>query len=211
MRIGTGRMGLAMLGVVVAAGVVTLAPLPPERGVARAQDDTGNLPQFAVDGVHSSVVFGIKHLGVAYTFGRFNDVSGTFNLDPENLDQSYVSVTIQTDSVDTGNGNRDDHLRSGDFFNTKVFPEATFDSTSIVKKGDGFELTGEMTINGKPKTITVPLELVGQGMGMGKMRAGILAEFTISRSAFGISWRPEAPGDDVRMIVSLEGVLVEEE
>ncbi len=210
MRNGTGRMGLAVLGVVVAAGAVTLAPLPAERGVAAAQGGAAaEAREFNVDAVHSAVIFGIKHAGIAYTYGRFNGIDGTFYLNADDLDRSFVTMTIDTETVDTANGKRDDHLRSPDFFNTKVYPKATFNSTGFERDGGEIVMTGEMMINGKTRTIEVPLEITGMGMAMGSMRAGFHAQFELSRSAFGITWRPEALGDTVKMIVSIEGVQAE--
>lgn len=207
MRSGTsGRVGLAILGVAAAVTAVTFAPLPSAPGVARAEGEKST-KAFQVDKVHSSVIFGIKHLGVGYVYGRFNMISGQFLVDPKNAKDSSIDMTIKVESIDTGEDARDKVLRGPDFFNVKVFPTATFKSTAIRNIGDGLEMTGDLTIHGTTKRITVPLEFVGEGADpWGNDRSGIHAEFTIKRSDFGITYMPEGLGDDIRMIVSAEGV-----
>src|SRR5258708_2405439 len=84
---------------------------------------TARADEYSIDPTHTGVNFRIAHLGLSWTFGRFNDVSGTFNLDGAN---AVFNLTIKTDSVDTGNKQRDGHLNSPDFFNTRQFPQITF-------------------------------------------------------------------------------------
>lgn len=202
----SGRAGLVLLGVVAAVGAVTLAPLPSHTGVAQAADEKGT-KAFQVDKVHSSTIFGIKHLGVGYTYGRFNTISGQFMIDPKNPAGGTVEITIKTESIDTGDEGRDKHLRGSDFFNVKVFPDATFKSTSLKSDGEAIEMTGDLTIHGVTKKITVPVEFVGEGADpWGNHRAGFHTEFTINRSDFGIAYMPEGLGEEVRMIVAIEGV-----
>ena len=202
----TGRVGIAVLGITAAVAAVTLTPIPGPPGVARAADEPSG-KAFQVDKVHSSTIFGIKHLGVGYVYGRFNTIGGQFVIDPTNLKDSSVEITIKVESIDTGDEARDKHLRGTDFFNAKVFPDATFKSAAIKKADDGIEMTGDLTIHGVTKRITVPLEFVGEGKDpWGNYRAGFHSEFTIKRSDFGINYMPEGLGEDIRMIISMEGV-----
>lgn len=213
MRIHTKRIGLAaMLGIAVGVGAVTLAPIPGERAEAQVGVPVRQgVPVYAMDRVHSSVVFGIKHMDLAWFFGRFNDFEGAFNLDPNDVENSYLTMTIKTDSVDTGHDGRNEHVRSPDYFNTKVYPEATFNSTSVQRDGDRLSVTGELMMNGKVKAITVPVEITGSGERRGKMCLGFLCEFTFDRTDFGYGWNPAGLGEEVRMIVSMEGVKTEAE
>jgi polyisoprenoid-binding protein YceI len=163
---------------------------------------------YTIDPVHSSFVFRVKHLGVSHLYGRFNESSGSFTLDPDDPAKSSVTVTIKTASIDTANEARDKHLRSPDFFNAVEFPEMTFESTSI-KKGDGntYEVTGELTILGVTKTVTSRAEFVGKGKGMrGEERAGFDGSFTIKRSDFGMNYMPEGIGDDITILWGIEGI-----
>jgi len=189
------------------AAVGTAAALwtstPP--AVAEIAADTG----YKVDAVHSSVIFGVKHNSVANFYGRFNKTSGNFNIDPADPSKSFIDVTIDTDSVDTANGGRDKHLKSGDFFSVTEFPAMTFKSKSFKKTGEGtYDVTGDITLRGKTKEITVPITDTGRGKGMrGGEVAGLEAKFTINRADFGVSYGAGtgALGDDVSIIYSAEG------
>lgn len=163
---------------------------------------------YEVDPVHSSFLFRVKHLNVSYTYGRFNESSGAFVLDTNDPANNSVSIEIKTDSVDTGNAARDKHLRGPDFFNAAEFPTMTFRSTSFKKKGDTrYDVTGDLTIHGVTREVTFEAELTGVGKGMkGEQRAGWEATIVIKRSDFGMTFMPDAIGDDVTLRISVEGV-----
>jgi polyisoprenoid-binding protein YceI len=158
---------------------------------------------FEVDAVHSAVMYKVKHLGAAWNFGRFNDFTGSFALE----DGGSIEITVKADSVDSANKKRDDHLRSPDFFSTKEFPEITFKSKSMTKTGDNtFDVTGDLTLRGTTKPVTLKVEKTGEGQGRGGSTvAGMYAEFTVKRSDFGVSYSVGPIGDEVTLIVSLEG------
>lgn len=164
---------------------------------------------FSVDTVHSSVIYKIKHAGLTNFYGRFNKFDGSFSLDPANPGSGKFEVTIEADSIDSGNAQRDGHLKNPDFFNTKQFPTITFKSTGIKKAGDHFELTGDMTLMGQTKPITAKLEWGGEGDRGARMgyRAGCEATFTFKRSDFGMKYGLEGNmlGDDVTVTVALAG------
>ncbi|MFO0961503.1 MAG: YceI family protein [Phycisphaerales bacterium] len=163
-----------------------------------------------IDDVHSMALFRVQHMGAGAFWGRFNDVSGTFTFTPGSTDGMLFDVTIKADSVDSGNNNLNTHLRSPDFFAAKDFPTLTFKSTGAKKTGENtFDLMGDLTIRGVTKPVTAKLEYVGMAnMGMG-VRAGFEATFTIKRSEFGVKYGVDkgAVGDDVRVIVGLEGTV----
>lgn len=163
---------------------------------------------YKIDGVHSVVLFRIKHMNVSYTYGRFNDVAGSVTLDDPDPAKSALAIEIKADSVDTHNEKRDKHLRSPDFFNAKEFPAITFKSTAVRKTGDdAYEVTGDLSLHGVTKSVTIPFKRTGTGPGMqGETRAGGEAVFTVKRSDYGMSYMLNAVGDEVTLTVSLEGV-----
>ena len=179
---------------------VFLALLIP--GLAAAADN------YNVDKVHSSVLFRIQHLGVSYVWGRFNDISGTFTIDEAAPDKSVVDITVKTESVDTDDAKRDKHLRSPDFFIAKTFPVMTFKSTSVKSDGkDHLAVTGELTLHGVTKTVTIPVTRIGTGKDpWGGTRTGFEGELTIKRSDYGVSYMPGGLGEDVRLVLGIEGV-----
>lgn len=184
------------------ASALALSFAPVLSAVAVAADS------YKVDASHSSINFRILHFGAGYTYGRFNDFAGTVSFDDANPGASKVEVTVQATSVDTGVVKRDDHLRSPDFFSVKEFPTISFVGKSYTKKADGsWDVTGELTLHGVKKTVTVNVVKVGQGKGMmGEARAGYLATLNVKRSEYGMTQMLEGIGDDVRMEIALEGV-----
>lgn len=146
-------------------------------------------PVYAIDGVHSTIGFSVKHLGIATTRGVFTDYEGEVSYDPENLESFKADVTIQVASINTNNQARDNHLRSGDFFAAEEFPVITFKSDRLEKRGDGLVLVGDLTIRGVTRQITMPVTMAGpvQGMG-GKTVAALEARTTINRLDYGVAW-----------------------
>jgi len=163
---------------------------------------------YTVDPVHTAALFKIKHLGVSYTYGRFNDVSGTVAFDAANPAASKVDITIQAGSVDTFNQKRDAHLANPDFFDAKQFPVLKFVSTAFKKVDDNtFDVTGDFTLHGVTKPITIKAVKIGEGKDpWGGYRIGFESTFTIKRSDFGMTKMMEAVGDDVTVTFSTEGI-----
>ncbi len=113
--------------------------------------------KYGIDAAHSNVGFTVPILnGVSHVRGKFNDFTVTVDYDDADVTQSALTATIKTASIDTGIEARDKHLRTPDFFDVEKYPEITFQSTRIVKKADGFELTGNFTLHGVTKEITIP-------------------------------------------------------
>ena len=175
-----------------------LSPMPATDAV---------LNPYAVDNIHSSVMFRIKHLNVSYTYGRFNQISGSFLIDSADASKSTLTVEIKTDSIDTNSADRDKHLKGPDFFNVKQFPTSTFKSTSVKPvEGGKFEVTGDLTMCGVTKPVTFTLTKTGEGESPFKdYRQGFEANFTIKRSDFGIKFMPEMLEDSVWLLISVEG------
>ena len=164
---------------------------------------------FTVDPVHSSVLFRVKHLGVGYIYGRFNQYSGTFAFDDKNPADCKLEMEVKIESIDSANTDRDKHLKGPDFFNAKEFPTMSFKATRMKASDEkNYEVTGDLTIHGVTKQVTVKLERVGTGKDprSGKPRTGWETVFTINRSDFGVKGFLPAIGDEVRIIVAIEGV-----
>jgi polyisoprenoid-binding protein YceI len=161
---------------------------------------------YAIDGVHSTVIFSTMHSGTSRSYGRFNTIGGTIVFDAAKPEASKVEIEIQTDSIDTANKGRDDHLRGPDFFDVKQFPVAKFVSSKVEKAGDkGWKVTGTLSIHGVDKQVTIPLEQTGAGKGRkGESLIGFHGAFTIDRFEYGIEYGKGALGDTVDLIVSIE-------
>lgn len=200
-----------LVGLVLAAFVAVPLAVVGQETLVQAQESgtvEAKTDVYRIDSVHSSNVFRIKHLNVAYFYGRFNDLSGQFALNAAEPSQNRIEVTVKTASVDTNHEGRDRHLRSPDYFDADKYPEITFKSTGFKKTGEQtFDVTGELALHGVTKTITVPLEITGTGPGMrGEYRAGWETTFTIKRSEYGMTTMLEGLSDEVRLTVAVEGV-----
>lgn len=204
----SSRRILFAISILGAAGLCTALarPVIPSAHPNASPPSTAAADVYTIDPVHSTIMFRIKHLGVSYTFARFNQISGAISLDAAKPESSSVNIEIKTESIDSGNGKRDAHLKSGDFFDVKQFPTATFASTSVKKSGDNkFTVTGDLTLHGVKKPVTVEIESVGKGKGMqGGELAGFFGAFTIKRSDFGMNFMPDALGEDVAVTVAVE-------
>jgi polyisoprenoid-binding protein YceI len=162
---------------------------------------------FKLDSVHSFVLFSVQHLGIANTYGRFNDISGTVVFDKDNPSKSSVELSVPVASLDTHNSIRDLSLKSPDFFDAKQFPTMTFKSTKVEGSGDTLKVSGDLTIHGVTKPLTVDFKKGGEGKGVfGEMRGGGETHFTIRRSDFGMNFQQGAVGDEVNIVLSLEGI-----
>ena len=163
---------------------------------------------YQIDASHSSFLFRVKHLGVSYSYGRFNESSGSFKIDSADPTKNSIALEVKTESIDTANVARDKHLKGPDFFNTVEFPAMTFKSTFFKKKDDGkYEVAGDLTIHGVTKQVSTEVELVGVGKGMkGEQRAGWEATLVVNRTDFGMNYMPEGIGTEVTLRISVEGV-----
>ena len=171
--------------------------------VAAAPSRAGD--EYTIDGMHASVTFKISHVGLSYIHGRFDDFSGTFTVDPAAANCSF-NMTIKAESIDTNNKKRDDHLRSGDFFNAKQFPTITFKSTAVQTGKDGYDVTGDLTMHGVTKQVTLALT-GGKTVEFpkGTQRTGFTTDVVLKRADFGIDKFPGMLGDEVHVAVSFEG------
>lgn len=166
-----------------------------------------------IDATHSDVSFSVRHMMVSKVRGRFNGVSG-YLVTADDLLDSSVTAEIDVNSFDTGNPQRDDHIRSADFLHAAQFPTMTYRSTGVRRDGDQIVVEGELTLRGITRQVPLTVELTGFGPDpYGGTRAGFSATAKINRKDFGID--TELPldgggvviGDTVQISLDIEAVL----
>jgi polyisoprenoid-binding protein YceI len=170
-----------------------------------------------LDDVHTHVGFSVKHMMVTTVRGQFKKYIGKLTLDPQDFTKSRFEGEIDVASIDTGNGQRDDHLRNNDFFDAPNHPKITFKSTSIEAKGEGeFVVHGDLTIRGVTKPVALDVEFHGTSKNpYGKTVAGLSARGTINRKDFGVNFNAlletggVAVGEKVKLEVDVEAVAGE--
>jgi polyisoprenoid-binding protein YceI len=159
------------------------------------------------EGAHASINFKIQHLGYSWLTGRFNDFDGSFEYDAAKPETSAINVTIDTTSIDSNHAERDKHLKGSDFLDVKKFPTATFKSTGFKSTGDGAgNMTGEFTMHGVTKTITIPVERIGEGDDpWGGYRAGFSGATVLKLSDYGIDYNLGPASSTVEIELHVEG------
>lgn len=170
-----------------------------------------NAPEtFTVDKAHSTATFKVRHM-MSNVNGQFRDFTGNVNIDRANPAKSNVEFTIQAASIDTGNSNRDEHLRGADFFDVAKYPAISFKSTSITAKSSTeYAVTGDLTMHGVTRRVTLPVSFLGFAKTARGAKAGFEIETTISRKDYGITWNKTLDeggfllGDDVKVTIDLE-------
>ncbi len=174
-------------------------------------------PQYTVgtwtlDPMHSKVEFSVKHLMISKVRGTFDVVDATV-VTAENPADSSVEATIDVSSVNTGQADRDNHLRTNDFFKVDEFPTMTFRSTKVSNDGDDFTVEGELTLRGVTKPVTLTGEFGGVIDAQGATKAGLTATTTINRLDFGVNWNAAIEaggmtlGDKVSITLDLQFAL----
>jgi polyisoprenoid-binding protein YceI len=169
---------------------------------------------YSIDATHSSVGFSVRHMAISKVRGTFGEFEGTVNIDPADTAKWSCDVIIQTTSIDTQAERRDNHLRSADFFNVEEFPTITFKSTKVTPKGkDKLEITGDFTMRGVTKPVTIEAELLGaMEDARGNKRMGFSATTTVNRMDFGVNWNKtlETGGlvvsHDVEIMLEIEAI-----
>lgn len=167
---------------------------------------------FALDSSHSEVGFSIKHLMISNVKGKFGMFDADVDFDVKTKTFKKLSATIETDSVDTDNDRRDEHLKSADFFNADKFDEMKFVMTSYEKKSDDEGvMKGNLTIKNVTKPVSLDVEIGGVIKGFkGETRVGFTLNGKISRKDFGLTWNKVletgglAVGDTVKINVEIE-------
>ncbi len=197
---------IAFVTLVMLACLATAALYP----TARAQNTSSSADEaawFAVDPVHSTMIFGINHLGVSTFYGRINGPTGEFHLSHDEPAASSFDISAKAENVDTKHKGRNDHLRGGDFFDAKQFPDITFRSTAVSRSSKStYAVTGDITVHGVTRSINVTIEHIGTKDTRMGTRSGFSTNFTIKRSDFGMGYMVGMLGDDVTLMIGIEGI-----
>ena len=180
---------------------------------AIATDQSTKTSEWQIDPAHSAAHFSVRHLMISNVRGEFSKLSGKVTLDPADLTRSTVEVSLETSSISTREPQRDEHLRSADFFDVANYPAIHFRSTRIVAAGPGqFELSGNLTIRGNSKEVLFNVEGPTPALKdpWGNTRAGVTATAKINRKDFGLVWNGLLEsggmivGDEVSIIIEAE-------
>src|ERR1700733_6869980 len=145
---------------------------------------------YQIDPQHTSAQFKVRHLMISNVKGEFDRVRGSVDFDPADVGSTRVEAVIDVASISTRDPDRDAHLKSPDFFDVEKFPEITFRSTGTLAHGEGHKVTGDLTIHGVTKPVTLEVESVSPEIkdGWGFLRRGLTAQTRIDRSDFGLTF-----------------------
>ncbi len=173
---------------------------------------SAQVSKWQIDPAHSEADFTIKHMGISNVHGRFGNINGTLSLDEKDITKSTVNATVDITTVDTGVAQRDQHLKSPDFFDVAKFPQMTFVSKSLSNSGGQLQLTGDLTMHGVTKSVTLALEGPSKEQldPYGKTRRAFSATTTIHRQDYGLVWNGNLKsgdtvvGDDVKVELDIE-------
>ena len=211
-RAGMSALTLLSLGLMIGAATYTSAqaPAPDPKIFGTPALIAG---AWTVDPAHTNINFAIKHMGISLVRGRFDDIAGSVVADPDHLDKSSVSFTIQATSIDTNVKMRDDDLRSATYFDVAKYPTITFQSTRIEKKRHDYVAYGDLTIHGVTKQVALPFTVSGPIHDpFGGVRFGILTGIHLNRLDYGVGGDDKfttgvlAIGSDVDVTISMESV-----
>jgi polyisoprenoid-binding protein YceI len=172
------------------------------------------ITKWAVDPTHSEIGFKVKHMMFTNVSGKFAKFTAEAETEGDNFENAQFDFSADIDSVSTGNADRDAHLLSGDFFNAEQHPKMTFRSTAFTKKNEGeYTLTGDLTIHGVTKPVTLDAEFGGIAKDpWGNTKAGFTLTGKLNRKDFGLTWNAalETGGvlvsDDVKLAIELQFV-----
>jgi len=168
---------------------------------------------YQIDPQHTDVGFSIRHMVINNVKGSFKDFAGTIEYDGKDPLALKAGGTIKVASIDTGIAQRDEHLRSPDFFDVAKFPEILFQGERVEKQGDGYALIGKFTMHGVTKEISMPFTISGPIVDpYGKTRIGIETSLTLNRQDYGVNWSKTLDngglvvGNDVKIEIGAEAV-----
>jgi len=195
----------------IATAVSALLVAPAVLVTPAQAADPSSPVEWTIDPTHTQVGFTVPHMVVSEVDGYFKEFSGKVLLDEKDLTKSKVELTVKVASIETGVPDRDKHLRSGDFFDADKHPTITFRSTKIVKAGKGYKITGDMTIRGITKAITLDATLSEAVTSpWGKQVRGAKLTGKLNRLDYGVSWNKAldkggiAVGNEVTIEVKTE-------
>lgn len=169
----------------------------------------GHAVTYKIDPAHSFIEFSISHLGFSVLKGRFNRLHGQFVHDEGNPGESSIHVEVDTASIDSNHAERDKHLRGEDFLDVKRFPTADFKSTGFQQQGNSGKLSGELTLHGVTRPVSMEVEFIGAGPDpWGGFRRGYKGKLNIKRADFNLHYNLGPASEDMELAVFIEGVQV---
>ncbi len=204
--------------VLVNTGAEAVSSSLAERFALGGADQTGESGNYNFDKAHSFIGFRVNHNGLIEVPGFFRDFTGAITYDAKDVTKSSVTFTAKVTSVDTGVQGRDNHLRTPDFFEVEKFPELSFKSTKVEKKGKNWMVTGDLMMKGVTKSISFPFNIAGflPANERNGGRMGVAAETVINRRDFGVNWDNKLPSglqvvsDQVKVVLQIEAVRPKE-
>jgi polyisoprenoid-binding protein YceI len=145
--------------------------------------------KWILDPIHSELVFKVKHLMITTVTGKFNEFTAELVTDTEDFSNTKVTFEAQISSIDTHNTDRDNHLKSGDFFDAEKYPTLKFESATLTKEGDDYILNGDLTVRDVTKPVKLKVEFGGVATDpWGNVKAGFNLDGKINRTDFGLTW-----------------------
>lgn len=169
------------------------------------------MKKWTIDPAHSEIGFSVKHMMISKVKGSFESFEAVVEANEEDLNGALIDFKINVASINTNNEDRDNHLRSADFFDAETYPEIKFNANDITKKGTEYELTGDLTIKGVTRPVTFEVEYGGKGTNpWGQEVVAFSAEGKVNRRDFGLTWNQALEtggvlvGEDIKISLELE-------
>ncbi len=189
-----------------------------ERFAAAETVNSGESGKYTFDVNHTFIGFKVNHMGLIDVPGHFRAFSGEINYDAADVTKSSVTFTAKMESVDTGVSGRDNHLRSADFFEVAKYPEMTFKSSKVEKRGNGLVVSGDLTMKGVTKPVSIPFQISGwlPATQRAGTKMGITGETTINRRDFNVNYGNDLPsgipsiGNTVKVQLAIEAIKARE-
>ncbi|KDN54437.1 YceI family protein [Flavobacterium seoulense] len=167
--------------------------------------------KWTIDSTHSEIGFKVKHMMFTNVSGKFDSYEATITTEDDNFENASIEFSADINSINTNNADRDDHLKSGDFFDAENHPKLTFKATSFTKRGDDFELVGDLSLRGVTKSVKLDTEFSGLMKDpWGNTKAGLNISGKINRKDWGLNWNSALEtggvlvGEEVKLNIELQ-------
>jgi len=217
-------IAMAAITFLASSGSAMAMPLVlQEAGPTSAKTSDGVMQgksKWSIDNEHTSMVCAVSHFGLSFIYGRFNDCSGTIEMDLEDPGSATFRFEVDPVSIDTNDATRDLHLRGPDCLDTQLFDKIVFESVDVQiedlqdagQTKRTFQVAGNLSMHGETRRIKIPVQLLAMGNGPdSKIRCGFMSRFVVSRSEFGIDAMADTVGDSVAITFCFQAVRQDEE